>query len=68
MIQEIDDRIPRVVYTIEEAAQVLTVSPRTIRRVIGRGELRPLYIGRAVRIPVIVLEEYVRVRAFPQAS
>ena len=68
MLQGIDDRIPRVVYTITEAAHVLTVSPSTIRRAIERGELRPLHIGRSIRIPVIVIEEYVRSGELPKAS
>jgi excisionase family DNA binding protein len=68
MIQGIDDRIPRVAYTIAEAAQALTISPRTIRRVIRRGELRVLYIGRAVRIPLVELEAYTRAWASQKAS
>jgi excisionase family DNA binding protein len=63
MLHGVDDRIPHVAYTISQAARSLTVSPRTIRRMIGRGELRALHIGRAVRIPVAELEAYTRLGA-----
>jgi excisionase family DNA binding protein len=36
--------------TIAEAAGFLRVSTKSIRRLIGRGELRAVRIGRAIRI------------------
>ena len=60
MIQGIDDRIPRVAYTIVEAAAALAVSPRTVARMLKRGDLRPFYIGRSVRVLVADLEAYTR--------
>ena len=36
--------------TIDETANLLSVSPRTVRRLIGSGALRAHHIGRLVRI------------------
>ena len=36
--------------TISEAAAVLHLAPRTVRRLINRGELSAVRIGRSVRI------------------
>jgi excisionase family DNA binding protein len=36
--------------TVSETATILHVSPRTIRRMIKRGELNPARIGRSIRI------------------
>jgi excisionase family DNA binding protein len=36
--------------TIGEAATILHVSPRTIRRIIERGELEVVRIGRSIRV------------------
>jgi excisionase family DNA binding protein len=41
---------------VREAARMLSVSPRTIRRMLSDGRLSPLRIGRAVRISVRSLE------------
>jgi excisionase family DNA binding protein len=38
-------------YTIHEAAQMVRVSDRTIRRAITSGRLRAVHIGRTVRVP-----------------
>lgn len=47
--------------TIEEAAQRLSLSKRTIHREISLGNFpRPVKIGRASRIPVEALHDYVR--------
>jgi excisionase family DNA binding protein len=68
MIQGLDDRIPRVAYTIEEAAQALAVSARTVHRAIRRSELRAIHIGRSVRIAVAELESYAHGAAAERAS
>ena len=38
-------------YTVHEAAQMVRVSDRTIRRAISSGKLQAIRIGRAVRVP-----------------
>lgn len=38
-------------YTVHEAAQMVRVSDRTIRRAISSGKLQAVRIGRAVRVP-----------------
>ena len=40
-----------IAYTVREAAQMVRVSERTIRRAIAAGKLRPIRFGRAVRVP-----------------
>lgn len=45
------------VYTVKEAAEVLGVSPATIRRLIDRGKLPAIRVGRSVRIERCVLEQ-----------
>ena len=46
--------LPRLSYKINEAAQILGVSPITIRRAISRGLLKPC---RAFRHPLIPAEQ-----------
>lgn len=42
--------------TIDAVADVLSVSPNTVRNLIARGDLKAVKIGRAVRIPAPELE------------
>ncbi len=60
MLQGVDDRIPRVAYTIEEAARALGISASSLRRQIRAERLQILRIGGLVRIPVWALEQYAR--------
>ncbi len=39
-----------LVYTLDEAAQLLKVSRSTVRNLVRRGELHPVKIGNSVRI------------------
>ncbi len=48
------------VYTPEQVAQQLLVSPRTVLRLIERGELRAIRVGRQWRIPKDALDAYLR--------
>jgi excisionase family DNA binding protein len=48
--------------TAAEAATALRVSTKTIRRMIARGELRRVSIGRLIRIRVEVIRQYIRDR------
>lgn len=41
---------PPVAVTIGEAARRLAVSPTTVRRLLGRGELARVLVGRSVRV------------------
>ncbi|SEC89202.1 DNA binding domain-containing protein, excisionase family [Streptomyces sp. 3213] len=43
--------------TITEAAEVLHVDPRTVRRAIDRGELPAVRVGQQLRVPVAWLRE-----------
>lgn len=45
--------------TINEAAQMLNVSPRTLYNIINRRELESVTIGRLVRIPREALDRYI---------
>ena len=45
--------------SVKEVAELWHVAEKTVRREIARGNLRAVNVGRAVRIPVSVLEEFV---------
>lgn len=62
MMRGVDDQIPSVVYKIEEAAEALSLSERTVRRMIARGELRVHRFGRAVRIPAAEVQAHQHAR------
>jgi excisionase family DNA binding protein len=49
-----------VLLRIDEAAAILGVARVTIYRLIWRGLIRPVYIGRAVRIPRSEVERFAR--------
>jgi acetyl-CoA synthetase len=48
------------VYTIEEVAELLKVNPRTINRMLERGELRGFKVGRLWRVSEEALQAYMR--------
>lgn len=45
--------------TVKEAAEALTLSPKTVYRMVDKGELPGLNFGGAVRISRAGLEEYI---------
>lgn len=45
--------------TLDHAADALSISARTVRRLIDRGELTPIRIGRAVRLSTEDLRAYI---------
>ena len=45
--------------TLEHAADSLSISPRSVRRLIDQGHLAPVRIGRALRVPRAELERYI---------
>jgi excisionase family DNA binding protein len=49
----------RPLMTVGEAATILHVSARTIRRMIGRGEFSPVRIGRSVRVRIEDIEHII---------
>ena len=54
------------IYTVEEAAGRLKVSPKTIYRALQKGELRASKIGRAWRIAETELIEFLKARMQPR--
>jgi excisionase family DNA binding protein len=50
----------KVLLKIDEAASILGVARVTVYRLVWRGLLRPVYIGRAVRIPRSEVERFAR--------
>jgi excisionase family DNA binding protein len=42
--------VPEPLLSVDEAADALRVSPKTVRRLIARGELPALRVGRQLRI------------------
>ena len=53
--------------TLERAAEALSVSPRTVRRLIDAGHLAPVRIGRSVRLSAVDLHAYVD-RQIPRSN
>jgi excisionase family DNA binding protein len=45
--------------TVVEAAAILGVGRTKVYELIDRGQLRPVHIGRSLRVPVAELEEFV---------
>jgi excisionase family DNA binding protein len=46
-------------YTVQETAQMLKVSPVTVRRYIAAGRLMAVYVGRNVRVRGEAIEQFV---------
>ena len=44
--------------TTNDVAEVLGVSPRTVRRLIASGQLRPVYVGRLPRFTEAEIRAY----------
>jgi excisionase family DNA binding protein len=51
---------PRQPLTLEQAAWVIGVSPRSVRRLIAAGKLRKLPLTRAIRISFEDLERFIK--------
>jgi excisionase family DNA binding protein len=47
-------------YTVDETARLLRVSPITIRRYIASGELEAVRVGRGVRVQREAIERFVK--------
>ena len=58
------ERRPLDLLTVAETASRLGVSTKTVRRVIARGELHAVHIGRAVRIDPEEIERLIKALGF----
>lgn len=54
---------PITLMTVEEVAECLKLSPRTIRRRIAEGSLDVIRFGRSIRITEADLAEFIRAHA-----
>lgn len=50
---------PRLLLTIEQTSQTLSLGKTTIFGLIKAGELEAVKIGRATRVPLVAAEEFV---------
>lgn len=53
-------RVEKLLYTVREAAEKLSLGRATVYELLARGELRAVHIGRATRIPAAELERFVQ--------
>ncbi len=58
--EEAEIMLLKMLLTVQEAAFLLGVKPTEVYRMISAGELPVFKIGRAVRIPVKQLKEYIQ--------
>ena len=58
-----DDHRKRLLVRLPEAAEILCLGRSTVYELVARGELPTVHIGRAVRIPLGALEEWVERRS-----
>jgi excisionase family DNA binding protein len=50
---------PRVLYRIDEAAELLSVSKSRVYELVRSGQLRTVKVGKSHRVPARSLDEYV---------
>lgn len=53
--------VPRLAYSIPEAAQAVGLSPRFVWTLIDRGTLKALRVGKRVLVPVEELQRFARI-------
>ena len=51
-LERLLERQPEKAVSLQEAAEVLGVSSRTVQRMVARGEIPSIKFGRTVRIPL----------------
>jgi excisionase family DNA binding protein len=56
------------VYTVDEAAAIFRVPPETVRRLIRRGDLPAIRLGRIYRIPKSAIDRYFDLPAISHLS
>jgi excisionase family DNA binding protein len=62
MIAPVQSTVPKLLFTFPEAGEALACSEKTVSRMVSRGELRAVRIGRAVRISVDELRDFIALR------
>ena len=62
-----DIKIKEHMFTIAEVAEALSVSRRTVERLIQRGELRAYQVGGQKRIPPVAVEQMLRGAELPSS-
>lgn len=50
---------PRVLYRVDEAAELLSVSKSRVYELIRSGQIRTVKVGKSHRVPARSLDEYV---------
>jgi excisionase family DNA binding protein len=69
MIAPAETAVPKMALTIDEAAQALSVCPRTVSRLIERGELVRLSIGnRGFRVSTASIQKWIERQAQEQEA
>ena len=68
VIQESLARPNRRAFKVSETAELLGISPTTVRRLIGRGALRPCRATRHVLIPSQEIDRFLDVRGKEECS
>jgi excisionase family DNA binding protein len=66
-LQKEEDVMEPGLVRIEEAAKFLSIGRSTMYELIAQGAVPTVHIGRAVRIPMEGLKEFVRTRASANA-
>jgi excisionase family DNA binding protein len=59
---------PRLLLTVEEAADLIGICRSNMFKLIRRGEVKSVKVGRLRRIPPAALEDYVRQLSAPTDS
>jgi excisionase family DNA binding protein len=55
-----NNKLPKLLYSIKEAAQILGVSEKSVRRLLGRGLLKSNHALRVIRITRDSIVEFVK--------
>ena len=50
---------PLQLLTVDECAELLRLHPKTVRREIAEGRLKSVRLGRARRVPLVAVAEYI---------
>lgn len=53
---------PRLAFTVEEAAELLSLSRAKLYSLLSKGEIRGLKVGRSRRIPLRELERFIEAK------
>lgn len=53
----------QLAYTVRQVAQLLSVTPPTVYRLVSSGELHSIRIGTSIRIPAAALSQWMSAHA-----